>query len=74
MQVLSELELSKAFPLTAFSYILILAASWAFFGEPLSPLQFIGSALILAGVWLISADNDPLASRMSASKFSAGRR
>lgn len=55
MQVLTELELSKAFPLTAFSYILILAASWTFFGEPISPLQLIGSALILAGVWLISA-------------------
>lgn len=61
MQVLTELDLSKAFPLTAFSYILILAASWTFFSEPISPLQLVGSALILAGVWLISAaDNHSL--------------
>ncbi|MDW6025468.1 EamA family transporter [Mesorhizobium sp. BAC0120] len=54
IQVLAGLDLSKAFPLSAVSYILILAVSWLVFDESISPLQLVGSALILAGVWLIS--------------------
>jgi multidrug transporter EmrE-like cation transporter len=54
MHVLTEIDLSRAFPLTAVSYITILAASWLAFNEDISLLQVIGSGLILAGVWLIS--------------------
>lgn len=53
MQVLSELDLSKAFPLSAISYVLVLASSWLLFGEEISALRLLGSALILGGVWLI---------------------
>ncbi|MBB3611810.1 EamA family transporter [Rhizobium sp. BK602] len=64
MSVLSELDLSRAFPLSGISYVLIIATGWFVFGEPVVALQVIGSGLILAGVWMIAgasgeaADND----------------
>jgi drug/metabolite transporter (DMT)-like permease len=53
MRVLSELDLAKAFPLSAISYVLVLASSWLYFGEEINGLQLLGSALILCGVWFI---------------------
>ena len=44
---------SKAFPLSAVSYILILCTGWFIFNEAILPLQLLGGTLILAGVWLI---------------------
>lgn len=64
MSVLSELDLSRAFPLSGISYVLIIATGWFVFGEPVVALQVVGSGLILAGVWMIAgasgetADND----------------
>lgn len=52
--ILSETSVSKATPITAIAYILILGMSWTLFKEAIMPLQIIGSTLILAGVWLIS--------------------
>jgi len=58
MQILARHELSKAFPLTAISYVFILAVSWFGFKEEVLPMQLLGGALILYGVWLIgTADN-----------------
>ncbi|WP_082453699.1 EamA family transporter [Rhizobium sp. Leaf262] len=54
MNILSELDLSKAFPLSAVSYVLVIASGWLIFGEPIVTLQVIGSILILTGVWLIA--------------------
>ncbi len=54
LNVLTNVPLSKAFPITAVAYICILLMSWTLFKEPVMPLQIIGSALILAGVWLVS--------------------
>ena len=56
-RILSETALSKAFPLTALSYVLVIAMGWAFFHEPMSPLQWVGGAAILAGIKLIGMDN-----------------
>ena len=53
MQILAKQDLGKAFPLSGISYLLVLLTSWTIFKEPIMPLQIIGSALILAGVWLI---------------------
>lgn len=53
MTVLAEMPLSAAFPLSAVSYVLIVAASAVVFHEPISALQVAGSLAILAGVWLI---------------------
>jgi multidrug transporter EmrE-like cation transporter len=53
LQALAQLDLSKAFPLTGISYVMILATSWLVFREDITTLQVIGSTLILIGVWLI---------------------
>ena len=57
MNVLSELDLSRAFPLSGISYVLIIATGWFVFGERIVALQVIGSGLILTGVWLIASAN-----------------
>jgi multidrug transporter EmrE-like cation transporter len=54
LNVLTNVPLSKAFPITSVAYIAIELMSWTLFKEPIMPLQIIGSALILAGVWFIS--------------------
>jgi drug/metabolite transporter (DMT)-like permease len=54
MIVLGEFSLSAAFPMTAVSYVLVIAASVTLFHEPLGIAQIIGSVAILAGVYLIS--------------------
>jgi drug/metabolite transporter (DMT)-like permease len=58
LNVLTNVPLSKAFPITAVAYIAIELMSWTLFKEPVMPLQIIGSALILAGVWFVSIASD----------------
>lgn len=61
MQILARQDLGKAFPISGISYLLILFTSWIIFQEPVMPLQIVGSALILTGVWLIgSASGKPI--------------
>lgn len=57
MTVLSHVKLSEAFPMSAISYVAVIALSWFVFHEQGSPLQVTGSVLILIGVWLMSRDN-----------------
>lgn len=59
IEVLAEFELSRAFPISALSYILVIAASALLFKESLSLLQLFGSALILTGVWAITTASAP---------------
>jgi len=54
MDVLEKLDLSRAFPLSGISYLLIVASGWFLFGEPVAALQVAGGGLILCGVWLIA--------------------
>ncbi|MBX5204741.1 EamA family transporter [Rhizobium sp. NZLR1] len=58
MTILAELDLSRAFPLSGISYVLIIASGWLMFGEPIAALQVVGSGLILAGVWLIAGASE----------------
>ena len=58
LNVLTNVPLSKAFPITAVAYIAIELMSWTLFKEPVMPLQIIGSALILAGVWFVGSASD----------------
>ena len=51
--VLSEVKLSEAFPMTALTYVLVIALSWTFFHEQPDARTIVGSAAILTGVWLI---------------------
>lgn len=53
MYVLSKAELSAAFPLTAISYLLVIALGWFGFHEAVTPPQILGAVAILAGVWLL---------------------
>ena len=52
--VLERNPLSAAFPLSAASYVLVVAAGALVFHEPLRPFEFAGAALILAGVGLLA--------------------
>jgi len=54
LNVFTNVPVSKACPITAVAYIAIELMSWTLFKEPVMPLQIIGSALILAGVWFVS--------------------
>ena len=60
MRILSTVDLSRALPLSAIAYILILALGWFGFDEPILTLQIVGSALILAGVYLIGTAKVPV--------------
>ena len=54
MLVLKHSDLSFAHAVTALSYVTVAIASVLWMGEHGSPLQTIGIALIMAGVWLVS--------------------
>jgi multidrug transporter EmrE-like cation transporter len=53
MQILQQIDLSRAFPLTALTYVTVPAAGLLFFHESVGLVQAGGIALILAGVVLI---------------------
>ena len=53
MAVLTRMELSRAFPLTALTYVTVPALAFLFFGEHLPVLRVAGIAVIIAGVILI---------------------
>jgi multidrug transporter EmrE-like cation transporter len=59
MSILARIKLSEAFPLSAVSYVLVVAAGWLIFHEPPRLLEAVGGATILAGVWLIGSRRDP---------------
>ncbi len=59
MTVLSELDLSIAFPLSAVSYVLVIAIAWLGYGEPARLTDIAGSALILLGVWYLGSSEMP---------------
>lgn len=53
MTVLSELDLSLAFPLSAASYVFIMLMAWITFGEHLEIREIVGSLVILGGIWCL---------------------
>ena len=59
MRLLAVTPVGRALALTSISYLGILALGWFGFHEPMHPAQFIGSALILAGVWLLGTPAQP---------------
>ena len=52
--VLSKIDLSVAFPLASSSYIFILIASVFFLHEPVSINRWIGTALVILGIYLVT--------------------
>lgn len=58
MYVLRRMKLSAAFPMSAISYVIVMAISWWFYREAFGASQIIGSALIIAGVFLIGGASE----------------
>ena len=54
LRVLSVMPVGRAQPISSIAYLLVLALGWFGFHEAMHPAQFIGSALILGGVWVLS--------------------
>lgn len=50
---LSKVNLSYAYPFLALSYVLILLGSWAFLGENITLLRWIGVFVICFGIFLV---------------------
>lgn len=55
MLALSKLPLSSAYPLTASSFLLVLAFGALFLDEPLSGPKVIGTALVVFGVVVLAS-------------------
>ncbi|SED98392.1 EamA-like transporter family protein [Rhizobiales bacterium GAS191] len=53
MAVLTRMDLNRAFPLTALTYVTVPLLAFAFFGEHLPALRLLGIGVIIAGVILI---------------------
>ncbi len=55
--ILSRLDLSYSYLIASLSFVLVLIASAVFFKEEISPLRWIGAALIILGVFLVTQTN-----------------
>jgi multidrug transporter EmrE-like cation transporter len=53
MVVLTRMDLNRAFPLTALTYVTVPMLAFIFFGEQLPTLRVVGIGVIIAGVMLI---------------------
>jgi drug/metabolite transporter (DMT)-like permease len=53
MMILRRSPLATAFPVTASTYVVVVAASRIVYGEAVAPVQYAGIALIVAGVALL---------------------
>jgi multidrug transporter EmrE-like cation transporter len=53
MAVLTHMDLNRAFPLTALSYVTVPLLAFAIFGERLPALRIFGIGVIIAGIVLI---------------------
>ena len=53
MTVLSDTDLSEAFPMTAIGYLLVIGLGWGVFHEAVHPLAIVGGVLIMAGIALL---------------------
>lgn len=52
--VVSNVDLSLAYPMVSLAYVVVFVASWLFLGEHISPLRLVGLLIIVAGVIVIS--------------------
>lgn len=58
MLLLKDTDLSRAFPLTALSYVTVPALGWLAFGEAVGMWTIAGIALILVGVALVGGGEE----------------
>ena len=52
--VVSNVDLSLAYPMVSMAYVLVFLASWLFLGEHISATRIVGLVVIVAGVLVIS--------------------
>ena len=52
--VVSNVDLSLAYPMVSLAYVFVFLASWLFLGEQISGLRLVGLLIIIAGVLVIS--------------------
>jgi drug/metabolite transporter (DMT)-like permease len=52
--VVSNVDLSLAYPMVSLAYVIVFVASWLFLGEHISALRLVGLLIIVAGVIVIS--------------------
>jgi undecaprenyl phosphate-alpha-L-ara4N flippase subunit ArnE len=52
--VLRTASLSVVYPLYALAFVLVPLLAWALFGEPMAARHWVGAALIVGGVWLMT--------------------
>ncbi len=53
LMALSRLELSVAYPMIGLGYVLVVFFSWAILREQVGVARWVGTALIVLGVWLV---------------------
>ena len=58
MTILRDLDVGRAFPMTAASYLTTLAAAVFLFHESLTPMRIAGIVTIIGGVTLLISDED----------------
>jgi drug/metabolite transporter (DMT)-like permease len=54
LKVLELADLSYAKPITSLSYVTVGIVSMLFLGETMHPVQIVGIAIVIAGVWCIT--------------------
>ena len=54
MLALSRLDLSYAYPMVAFSYVLVVTLAWRLLDEPVPALRIVGLAVIMLGVLVVA--------------------
>jgi drug/metabolite transporter (DMT)-like permease len=54
VRILTTVPLSRAYPFAALAFVLVPAAGYVFFHEPITIRYALGTALILAGVAIVS--------------------
>jgi len=54
LKVLDHADLSYAKPFTSLSYVTVCILSVLLLGERIAPLQVLGIAIVVAGVWCVS--------------------
>ncbi len=57
MTILRRSTLSAAFTTSAIVFVAVMLASWWVFGEHIGTMQLLGSAIIVGGILMLSADD-----------------
>lgn len=55
LKVLDHADLSYAKPFTSLSYVTVAILSVVLLGETIAPLQLVGIAIVVAGVWCVAS-------------------